>query len=167
MPSNGSDDPADDTNLVPSWVSQLEPELAAKLEALETDDLYELEAYIEWYEGTPPAHIVVRGLEHAVPGYGPQLIKEGLERSKLERSIVERNSKIGAIQATISQATAALFGLISIISSVFIVLTNDDLSTAEASVLIVMMIVGVGGPLAAALLAKSFKFPLSDVNEKE
>lgn len=139
---------------LPAWYSELDPETAQKLEVLEPDELFGLQATIEWYDGGPPAHIAVRELDAIVPGSGKMIIDEGLERSKLERAVIDRHSRAGTRQSWISLLVASLMGL-GALAFVGYFLLSKAITTQHIPILIVLMIVGVGGPIAAAHLAQN------------
>lgn len=155
------------TGSLPKWVSQLEPEIAGKLAEFDTDELFELEATIEWYDGHPPPHIAVQGLEQAVPGCGKLLIEEGIERSRLERRLANRHSWINIAQSTAAQVFAAVFSAGALGTCAYIVTSDNDLSWTKLFLTVTLLVVGVGGPISAAILANNMKLRADQNSDPE
>lgn len=155
------------TGVTPNWLSQLEPEIAEKLAEFETDELLELEATIEWYDGHPPPHIAVQGLEQAVPGCGKLLIDEGIARSRLERRLADRHSWIGIAQSTAAQIFATVFGLLALGTCAYVLISDGDLGWTKMVLTIAFLVVGVGGPISAAILAGNMKLNSDQNSEAE
>lgn len=141
---------------LPGWYQGLDPEIASELGNLDVTQLYEIQSTIEWYEGGPPAHIAIRELELVVPGCGKQIVDEGIARSRLEREVVARHAFANLIKLYVSMGVAALMAIGSL-SLVSYMLVTRELSPSTVAVLIPFMILGVGGPIAAARMANPRK----------
>lgn len=160
-----NDDDDDAATQLPSWLGDLEPETAEQLSRLSPEQLYEVEASIEFYDGIPP-HVVVRELDIAVPGCGEEIVREGLERSKLERQLVKTQADANRKQAWMTQIATIVWTLVGLGVPSLVVLTSDDLTIGRVTIAVAIGILGVGGPLAATYMARNFGLGNGSINKE-